>query len=595
MTKRTPSSFTLKLVTYFLLLSLLPAAAALWGFSSVARESEARRVDARLQSGLRAALVAYGERLSAASRSANTLASDHSFQRALADANDTIIRSALLEAPDVRVESSRLNVGTKAPFAAETPMLVVSPTDNKDVGTVFASVAFDQELLNHLHRRSGLDARETIVVVRNGRIVVAPNWLRGRLALEPGRTATVSIGGDRYRALVAARAKDSALVLAALAPQSEIDAASGELLRRLFLGVLATLLLIALVAYFEGRSIVRAVSRIAVAANAISRGKLDERVPVKGRDELARLGSAFNQMADQLQVRLDELESERQRLRDALSRFGDALAATHHPEQLLRVIVETAVEATEAHGGMLIGSDGSVVEVGVAGSGPDQLEIPLFAGKVGFGTLFLFGRNFDDDARMTAVSLVSQSVMALENARLHRIVERQALADGLTGLANRRHCEDVLATELARADRFGGPLAVVLADIDDFKAVNDVHGHPVGDTVLCEFSRLLEASVRDVDVAGRWGGEEFVLVLPGTDAVGAVRLAERIRAHLEESTLLTPEGVPIRITSSFGVASRDDGSTVEELVAAADSALYEAKRAGKNRVGRASEAVGDRP
>jgi diguanylate cyclase (GGDEF)-like protein len=297
-------------------------------------------------------------------------------------------------------------------------------------------------------------------------------------------------------------------------------------------------------------------------------------------------------MADQLQVRLEELESERQRLRDALSRFGDALAATHDPEHLLRVIVETAVEATDAHGGMLLGADGEVIEVGVAGSGPDQLEIPLNAGRVGFGTLFLFGRNFHEDARMTAVSLVSQSVMALENARLHRIVERQALADGLTGLANRRHAEKALAAELARAERFGGPLSIVLGDLDDFKAVNDRHGHPVGDTVLCEFARLLDSTVRDVDVAGRWGGEEFVLVLPGTDAEGAVRLAGRIRALLEDRTLLTPEGVPIRITASFGVAGYEEGSGVDDLVAAADAALYDAKRAGKNRVARASEAVG---
>ena len=155
---------------------------------------------------------------------------------------------------------------------------------------------------------------------------------------------------------------------------------------------------------------------------------------------------------------------------------------------------------------------------------------------------------------MTAASLVAQSVVALDNAKLHRIVERQALADGLTGLANRRHCEETLDAEVARAYRFGGPLAIVLGDLDDFKSVNDEHGHPVGDTVLREFSRLLENSVRDVDVAGRWGGEEFLLVLPGTDRAGAVRLAERVRQYLED-TLLTPEGVPVRITASFGVPS----------------------------------------
>jgi diguanylate cyclase (GGDEF)-like protein len=109
--------------------------------------------------------------------------------------------------------------------------------------------------------------------------------------------------------------------------------------------------------------------------------------------------------------------------------------------------------------------------------------------------------------------------------------------------------------------------------------------------VLCELARLLDSSVRDVDIAGRWGGEEFILVLPGTDADGAVRLAGRIRALLEDRTLVTPEGVPVRITASFGVAAYENGGSAEELVAAADAALYEAKRAGKNRVAQAPRLV----
>ena len=218
-------------------------------------------------------------------------------------------------------------------------------------------------------------------------------------------------------------------------------------------GLLAALLLVASLAYLEGRSIVRYVSNIVRAANAIARGKLDERVPVRGRDELAMLGNAFNQMAEQLQQRVEELESERRRLSDAVSRFGEALASTHDPAQLLRVVVETAVEATGASGGMLISAEGEVVEAGTPGSGADRLELPLRAGQISFGTLFLFGRNFDADARVTAASLVSQSVIALDNAKLHRIVERQALVDGLTGLANRRHAEDLLASEISRAGR----------------------------------------------------------------------------------------------------------------------------------------------
>ena len=584
-------SFKFKLAAYFLLLSLLPAAAAFLGFSSVARESETRRVEARLQAGLGAAVAAYEEELNDATRAAEELANDWEFQNALSEGDAEFVLSRLNEAPHVRVEARRFSIGPRPRHAVESRVVVVGPRGL--LGHVVAAIPLDGEQLRWLHARSGLLARERVIVVEDGRIVEGPGFLQEPVDAAPGRTRTITIANERYRVLLGGSLAESpGPRLAVLAPQGDIDAASSALQRRLLLGLLAAVLLIAVVAYFEGRSIVRAVSTIARAANAIARGDLTERVPVKGHDELARLASSFNQMAEQLQERLDELESERRRLRHAVSRFGEALAATHAPEQLLRAIVETAVEATGAHGGMLLGSNGQVVEIGAPGSGADQLEIPLTAGKHSFGTLFLFGRNFDGEARMTATSLVSQSVMALENARLHRIVERQALVDGLTGLANRRHCEDMLVTELARAARFGGPLAIVMTDLDGFKAVNDEHGHPVGDTALREFARVLADSVRDVDVAGRWGGEEFLLVLPGTDASGAARLAERIRAHLERTTLLTPDGVPIVITASFGVAAYDVGASLDSLVAAADSALYEAKRAGKNRVERASAVVG---
>ena len=582
-------SFKFKLVAYFVLLSLLPAAAAFWGFSSVAEQSEVRRVDARLQSGLRAGVAAYSEDLDEAMRQATALANDLSFQIALAAGDEATAQKLLHGAPNVRVETPEFQIGSRPALAAERRVRVVGP--NGLLGYVIAAAPFDRELLLKVKERSGLDAHEQFVVVVRGRLVAGVGWTQAKLAVPAERPSTVTLNGQRVRVLVASTGGDASQPsLGVVYPQDSIDAATSGIQRRLLVGLLAALLLIAVVAYLEGRSIVRNVSNIARAANAIARGKLDERVPVKGRDELAKLGNAFNQMADQLQLRLEELESERHRLREAISRFGDALAATHDTEQLLRAIVETAVEATAATGGMLVGADGQIVEVGALGTGADQLEHPLRAGPSTFGTLFLFGRNFDDEARATAVWLVGQSVIALDNAKLHRIVERQAMIDGLTGLANRRQAEDALHAELSRAARFGGPLSVVIGDLDDFKVVNDEHGHPVGDTVLREFARVLEGLVREVDVAARWGGEEFLLVLPGTDASGAARLAHRIRDYLEGTTLVTPEGVPVRITASFGVAEFEEGWDVATLVAAADAALYEAKRSGKNRVERAPDA-----
>ena len=192
---------------------------------------------------------------------------------------------------------------------------------------------------------------------------------------------------------------------------------------------------------------------------------------------------------------------------------------------------------------------------------------------------------------MTAASLAGQAVIAFEAARLHRIVSSQALVDGLTGLANRRSCEETLHAELARAERFDSPLAVVVADLDDFKEVNDRYGHQAGDVVLRELAVLLRESLRDIDLAARWGGEEFLLVLPGTDLEGAAYVAERVRRALEERVALSGEGDPISVTASFGVAAYPQARSIPALFAAADGALYEAKRTGKNRVAVSSENV----
>ena len=243
-------------------------------------------------------------------------------------------------------------------------------------------------------------------------------------------------------------------------------------------------------------------------------------MPVRGRDEFAELGAAFNRMAADLEARLNDLEDERQRLREANSRFGDALAATLDAEQLRRVIVESAVEATHAEGGLLRAEDGSVITAGDTSAGPRRLEFELSTGRSSFGTLILLGSDFDNEATITAAALAGQAVVALENARLHQIVERQALVDVLTGLANRRQGEEALSAELSRAERHGGTVGLILADLDDFKSINDRYGHPTGDLVLRAFADTLRETLREIDIAARWGGEEFAVVLPGSDLEG---------------------------------------------------------------------------
>ncbi|HZT85196.1 MAG TPA: GGDEF domain-containing protein [Gaiellaceae bacterium] len=344
-----------------------------------------------------------------------------------------------------------------------------------------------------------------------------------------------------------------------------------------------------MVAYLQGRSIVRNLRRFATVARGIAHGSLEERVPVRGRDEFAALGEALNDMAAQLEARLAELESERARAREARARFGEALAATHDSQQLLRIVAAAAVEATAARGSRITSADGSVVSRGDVDGDGERLVLPLIAAGERFGTLELVADEFGKEERMNAASLVAHAVVALENARLHGMVERQALVDGLTGLANRRAAADALHAEAARAQRLETPLSIVLADLDGFKDVNDVYGHPVGDEVLRVFSGVLRETLRESDVAGRWGGEEFLLLLPGADEEGAAQLADRTRGELADRRIPGVRG--LRVTASFGVAEYTGQPTTEELVAAADAALYRAKRAGKDRVERAMSAA----
>jgi diguanylate cyclase (GGDEF)-like protein len=269
---------------------------------------------------------------------------------------------------------------------------------------------------------------------------------------------------------------------------------------------------------------------------------------------------------------------------EALALVGDALAATHNPRALLPVILEVVIEATGARGGRVQEGGADVSWLGDVDPRNPNVVVELARDDDMRTTLVLYAPEggFTDETRRTAEWLASQAAIALENAKLHHLVQRQATTDDLTGLVNRRRFIEALESEIVRANAFHSPLSVVLGDLDHFKLVNDRFGHQTGDEVLRRFADLVREHLRDVDVPGRIGGEEFAILLPETDAAGAVAVAERIRRSLR-SLRPTPERSGA-VTASFGVAQLTPGETGDELLRRADVALYRAKSEGRNTV-----------
>jgi diguanylate cyclase (GGDEF)-like protein len=196
------------------------------------------------------------------------------------------------------------------------------------------------------------------------------------------------------------------------------------------------------------------------------------------------------------------------------------------------------------------------------------------------------------------ISLISIGLYAAALSRpllrgLNRVasVAEQAMIDPLTGVSNRRGFERALEVELARSERRGHPLALVVVDLDDFKQVNDRHGHGVGDDVLVSLAERLRDAVRSADTVARMGGEEFALLLPETTLAGAVTVAERARAAFEAAGISLKSGDRLTVTASFGAADYPASGDRTALLREADKALYTAKRLGKNRVVAATRAV----
>lgn len=231
--------------------------------------------------------------------------------------------------------------------------------------------------------------------------------------------------------------------------------------------------------------------------------------------------------------------------------------------------------------------DAMAGEWGIHAGTETWMAVPMSAHGRNIGCLTLESRQraaFDESAVRLVQALANEAVIAFENARLFREVQKLSAVDPLTGLYNRRHFNTSAQLEFQRALRYDLPLSAVIMDLDHFKRVNDTYGHAVGDRVLVAVAAACMSGLRSMDLHARYGGEEFCFLLPETPLEGVLNLAERLRAAVAALQFDSDKG-RFALTASFGVAERLAGEeSIEPLLERSDQALYQAKALGRNRV-----------
>jgi diguanylate cyclase (GGDEF)-like protein len=208
--------------------------------------------------------------------------------------------------------------------------------------------------------------------------------------------------------------------------------------------------------------------------------------------------------------------------------------------------------------------------------------LPLIVRRMVIGVLSVTSSKpavFDEEDEQILAFLAASIVKDIENARLYRL----AVTDNLTRVYNRQYLSERLPAELERKERYGGHLCIVLIDADHFKKINDSYGHRAGDTMLKNLARFCQRAVREVDSVIRYGGEEFLLLLPRTTLKGAIQVAERLRSEVETQRFHV-HGHDINLTISAGVAQHEGDEDADAFLSRTDAALYDAKDEGRNRI-----------
>ena len=360
------------------------------------------------------------------------------------------------------------------------------------------------------------------------------------------------------------------------AVERDILKARQQSLLVLVLSLAGTLLL---TGYLFGRTVVRPIEKLTRAMTRISSGDLEHRVAITTDDEIGRMAINFNRMTDELKETYQGLRLEQDKLTTVIESASEGMVVTDAAGDV--VMANTAATSLLGKSASKLAADGFFELV----DSPELIRGCIESFKP--ITVQYNDRVLRIHASLTrgADNSVTGSLAMIRDItaenRLETDLRHLATTDALTGLFNRRFLDAALDTEFHRAIRSHDTISVVMLDVDHFKQFNDIHGHDQGDRVLQEVARCLRESLHSFDFPCRYGGEEFVAILPGLNSLAAQELAERLRMTVAGTAV---DGLHVQI--SLGVASFPELSVTSgaALIEAADDALYDAKESGRNRV-----------
>ena len=634
-------SFRRRLTLFFVLIVVVPMVALAAIVVQVAGSAQTGKADARLSAGLETALGVYETEQDLAERDAREAAADPALAAAIAAGDEELVKTAaqrFLNGSDL-VALEVLDADGRSLAAVGASETVAEARlelrrDGRSRGELVASTTTGVDFARRVRELTAENA-----TIHDERGTVATTIPVGDATLPAaGGAETIELDGEEVRAASAGLGGAGGDELT-LTLYGTIESGGFAATRPLVAAALAAFFLIALgFVVVLLRSLQGQIQTMLSAAQRIGSGDFSQKLPVEGDDEIADLAREFNSMSDRLAAQMGELRRQRTELEQSVRRIGEAFASGLDRSALLEIVAETAISACEAEHARILLSGSQDPEIAVGKALGDQgleaaraaerdalrtgrmaearegeefaISHPLAAaGEAGDGagreargsalagaamTIVRRGREFDKGQRDVLRYLIGQAAASIENVELHEMVAEQAVTDELTGLPNNRRFRRWIATEVARSERFGHDLSLLMLDIDDFKRVNDTHGHLQGDEVLRQVGRILREESRGIDAPARYGGEEFAIGLPETDLQGAVEFAERVRERIEQTEVPMVDGEgTMRVTTSVGAATAAaSGRDVRSLVDAADQALYRAKRGGKNRTEQANGAGG---